>query len=96
MEARSSGSTVTVAAATMTVVLEPRLGRRIDFNISNVGAAAAFIVCSNSDTASAANKGLYLPVGGTINSNERFPEQERITCYSTAGTTLSVHERVIL
>lgn len=91
-----SGSTVTVGAGATTEVLEPRYGRRVEFTIANSGANAAFIVCSNVDTASAANKGVYLPPGSIASSNERLPEQDRVTCWSTAGTTLAVFERVIL
>lgn len=93
----SSGSSVTVAAATANVeVLQSRRGRRLDANISNVGANAAFLIISDVQNATAADTGIYLAPGSTWNSNERLPEQERITCYSTGGTTLAVFERVML
>ena len=92
----SSGSTITVGATSTTEVLGARQGRRIEFCISNTGANAVFLICSSVDVANAANKGVYLPPGAISNSNERFPEQERVTAYSTAGSTLAVNERVIL
>jgi len=95
-EALGSGSSVTINATTVTQVLEPRYGRRIEFSIANVGANAVFLVCSSVDQADSANKGVYLPPGAIASSNERLPEQDRVTAYSTAGSTLSVFERVML
>jgi len=91
-------STVTLAAATATSVLPNRLGRRIAFSIANVGANAAYVCLSDTETA-VANYGIYLAPGGIL-TDTSFPGipawNGAVNAVSTGGSTLAVWERVVL
>lgn len=93
-----AATSITLAAATSTEVLAARAGRRIGLSIANVGANPAYVNFSNSETATASS-GIYLAAGGIITDGYEGtipPWQGRINAISTAGTTLSVWERVVL
>lgn len=92
----AGGSSVTVAAATVTAVLPKRTGnRRVAFSIANVGANACFISPSDVGQA-AANAGIYLAPGGVTTDSDATSYRcwsGAISAYSVAGTTLAVWER---
>ncbi len=94
----ASGSSITVAATTVTQVLAKRQGnRRVAFQIANVGSNPVFIVPSDTSVA-AANTGIYLAAGGVTVDSDATSYQcwsGGITAYSTAGTTLAVWERTV-
>jgi len=94
----AGASTVTLAAATDTSVLPARRGRRIAFSVANVGANAAYINMSDTQAA-VASYGVYLAPGGILtdsNAGNYLCWQGAIRGISTAGSTLSVWERVEL
>jgi len=94
----AGASTATLAAATVASVLPQRTGRRIAFAIANVGANAAFINMSDGQTATA-NYGIYLAPGGILTDSNMGGYQcwqGAIAGISTAGSTLSIWERVDL
>lgn len=94
----AGASTTTLAAATNTSVLPPRRGKRIAFSIANVGANAAFINLSDQQAA-VANTGIYLASGGILtdsNAGGYLCWQGAVSGLSSAGSTLSVWERVEL
>lgn len=91
-----SASTQTLAAATNAQVFPKRFGRRIAFSIANVGANAAFINMSDLGIA-VANTGVYLAPGGVLSDSNGASYQcwqGSVSGISTAGTTLSIWERV--
>lgn len=92
----AGGSSVTVAAATVTPVLPRRTeNRRVAFSISNVGANSCFLSPSDVGVA-AANAGIYLAPGGVMSDSDATSYRcwsGAISAFSTAGTTLAVWER---
>ncbi len=94
----AGASTITLAGATNTAVLPPRMGRRIAFSVANVGANAAYVNMSDGQAA-VANYGVYLAPGGILtdsNSGNYLAWQGSIVAISTAGSTLAIWERVEL
>jgi len=94
----AGGSTQTLAAATAANVMPSRRGKRIAFSVANVGANAVFVEMSDQQTATA-NYGIYLAPGGILtdsNQSGYLCWQGSVSAVSTAGSTLSIWERVEL
>lgn len=91
-------STLTLAAATVAQVFPSRAGRRRAFSVANVGANPVYLTMSDTEIA-VAGSGIYLAPGGILSDSDFGANtcwQGAISAISTAGSSLSMWERVTL